>query len=297
MTFNSRPYIGRCLEALAHSTLPPAATVIIDNASWDGTADHVAQAFAWVTVVRRPLNDGFAAGANAGIQWCLARGHDVLLLNPDAFVEPGALSALTAASARHPRAVIGGWVVRDDGEASVPAGGAHISWWRGRTAERVRPSSGARRDAVEDDEPAGALCGACLLLPQRAIAEVGLLAEEYLLYFEDTDFCVRAATAGWELWRTRRAVVRHQEGAATGGPGAPLAMYYFVRNRHRFVRRFRAGAPVYRAFLAYEATDVAARMAWAFLSGQSALGRAIWRGWNAGRARPALMRAGARARP
>lgn len=289
MTFNSRLYIRRCLEAIAGSTLLPPATVVVDNASADGTAEDVARAFAWVTVLRRPTNEGFAAGANAGIRWCRASGHDaVLLLNPDAFVEPGAIAALAEAAARRPRALIGAQLVPDADPLRTPAAGAHISWWRGRAVGGTRPASSAERTAGAtgswpDEARVEALCGACLLLTRDALDEVGLLDEGYFLYFEDTDFCVRAAVAGWELWHTCRAVVRHHEGAATGGPRAPLAMYYFVRSRHRFVRKFRAGTSVYPAFLAYEAADVCARMARAFLGGRPALGRAIWRGWNDGR--------------
>ena len=84
--------------------------------------------------------------------------------------------------------------------------------------------------------------------------------------------------SGWELWMAHDAVVRHEESAATGGRGAPLAMYYFVRNRHLFVRKFRRGRLVYKAFLAYEFADVAGRAVIAVLRGRIALCRAVCRG-------------------
>ncbi|HEY3383390.1 MAG TPA: glycosyltransferase family 2 protein [Vicinamibacterales bacterium] len=273
VNFNGLRYITACLDSLLRSTAPPTAVVVVDNASTDGSADTIEARYPQVTLIRHAENLGFTGGANAGIRWCLHAVCDaILLLNPDAFVEPGAIATLLAASQRHPRALIGPRLVPEDTAATFRGCGPSISWWRGRTTGRLHtapPSGDVRVDA---------LSGSCLLLPRSAVEDVGYLDDDYFLYCEDMDFAVRARAAGWELWIAPGAVVRHRESSATGGPAAPLAMYYFVRNRHRFVRKFKRGRPVYAAFLAYECADVSFRVLRASLEGRLSLARALIRG-------------------
>jgi len=276
VNFNGGDCIGRCLSAVARSSCRPAATVVVDNASTDGSPEIVERDFPWVTVLRRTQNDGFTGGANAGLQWCLAAGHDgVALLNPDAFVEPDAIEALAAASGRHARSIIGPKLVLDDQPAVVNVAGPSISWWRGRSVGQYPVASAAEPSG---DLRVGALSGCCLLIPRLALEVLGVLDQRYFLYFEDLDFAARAQAAGWSLWIAPAAVVRHRESSSTGGRGSPVAMYYFVRNRHLFVGKFQRGRPVYVAFLLYETIDVLARTALAVACARPALARAIWQG-------------------
>jgi GT2 family glycosyltransferase len=276
VNYNGREDLERCLGAIARSTWQPAATVVVDNASTDGSAALVERGFPSVAVLSVRENAGFPAGANAGIRWCLAAGHDaVVLLNPDATVEPRALAELAAAGAAHPRSLVGAMLVRDADPTAACTAGTSISWWRGRTVGQA----GVEPGAAGRDRPVDALSGCGLLIPRGAFEAVGPFDEDYFLYFEDSDLSVRARAAGWELWIAPRAVIRHREGAATGGRGAPLAMYYFIRNRRRFVRKFRRGRVIYAPFLAYEACDVAARVALAAARGRMGLARAIGLGF------------------
>lgn len=272
MNFNGGAYIGECLEALAASTHAPAAVVVVDNASADGSADLVARRFPSVVVVRRTHNVGFAAAANGGIRRCLDSGHDaVLLLNPDAFVSPDALQSLAAVSAGHPHALLGPMIVLDRDPARTGTAGTRISWWRGRTVRPLPVAAAGAADVAVD-----ALSGCSLWIPRGAVDALGGLDEAYFLYFEDLDYSVRARAAGWQLWIATGALVRHRESLATGGRTSPLAMYYFVRNRHRFVReRARRRA----AFVAYETTDVLSRIAVSAARGRGAMAAAVWQGW------------------
>jgi hypothetical protein len=96
---NSGPLLGRCLASLAAQSRPPSRTIVVDNASTDGSAAGLPGS---VECIRLPRNAGFAAANNVGIE----RSADcewVALLNPDAFPEPGWLEALLDAAAGGPR--------------------------------------------------------------------------------------------------------------------------------------------------------------------------------------------------
>jgi hypothetical protein len=78
--------------------------------------------------------------------------------------------------------------------------------------------------------------GAAMLVRRRVFEDIGLLPEEFFLYFEETDFCVRAARAGWKVAVETRARAVHRFVSSDGLPSETL-LYYFVRNRILFGRR------------------------------------------------------------
>ena len=79
--------------------------------------------------------------------------------------------------------------------------------------------------------------GAAMLVRRKVFEDVGLLPEEWFLYFEETDFCVRAAKAGWKVAVETGARAVHRFASPEGLPSETL-IYYFVRNRLLFGRRF-----------------------------------------------------------
>ena len=99
VSFNGMRYLEPCLSAIARSTLPRESfeTILVDNASTDGSADFVSEAFPWVRIIRNDRNLGFAAGNNAAIRQ--ARGKYVVLLNNDTRVEPSWLQELVRVAA------------------------------------------------------------------------------------------------------------------------------------------------------------------------------------------------------
>ena len=219
-------------------------TIVVDNASADGTPDAVAHAFPQVVLVRSAENLGFAGGTNLAASH--AAGDFLLLLNPDASLTPGALSGLVRLLEEKPRAAaVGPALVYADGRHQDSAfrfpGLAQVGLdlfpiprlSRSRLNGRV-PSAGA---AVQIDHP----LGACMLIRRRAWEDVGPLDEGYFMYVEEVDWCRRARRRGWEIWHAPRAVVRHRAGAATSQqPDAMFAQLW--RSRLRYYLRFHGPA-------------------------------------------------------
>jgi GT2 family glycosyltransferase len=275
VNFNGRGYLEECLASLQRSRCQPAATIVVDNASHDGSPDIVASQFPDVVLIRNSENAGFAGGSNIGLCWCLQSTLDaVILLNPDTVLDPSALEALVAGARRHPGALLGPRLLLYSDPTKTNNYGTVISWWRGRSARAFRK----RPIAPGNDERVGVLSGCCILAPREVLLEVGLFDEDYFLYFEDADLAVRAALAGREMWIVPDSRVLHRESSATGGRTSPLAMYYFVRNRHRFVAKFRHGRAVWLAFLAYSTLDLCQRLTRALVAGRLPLAAAVIRG-------------------
>jgi GT2 family glycosyltransferase len=107
VSFNTRELLRECLATLARETSGLAhETIVIDNASRDGSAEMVAREFSAVKLIRSVSNLGFAAANNCG--FALARGRYVILLNSDAFPRPEAIRRSLALMDAHPEVALGG---------------------------------------------------------------------------------------------------------------------------------------------------------------------------------------------
>jgi N-acetylglucosaminyl-diphospho-decaprenol L-rhamnosyltransferase len=221
VTWNAADEIGGCLTSLP----PDVRVVVVDNASQDGSADAAAAARPDATVVRTGRNLGFAAGVAAG----LARVEDadaVLLLNPDARLEPGALDTLTALLHRQPRAGLVSALVVD--RAGVPerfAGGRALSLSSLAVHElglaRLLPSRSTYRPGPQAAAEQRDWVAATAVLARRAaIDAVGGPDPSFFLYAEDRDWCRRLRSAGWEVWVEPAARVVHRRSASVNAAGS-----------------------------------------------------------------------------
>ncbi len=223
------------VEAIAPevSARGDAHILIVDNGSGDGSAAIIGQAIESAGL--RPIcsllalddNLGFAGGNNAGLEhYRRAAAHwpdHVWLLNPDTIAAPGALGALVDFLDGHPAAgIAGGRCLRADGTIRHSAFRFHSPLSELVTALDFGPLRGLLR-AHDVVYPLGDtafraewLSGAHLMIRGEVFDRIGLLDPAYFLYFEETDFCARAADAGFEAWHVPASRVTHLGGQATG---------------------------------------------------------------------------------
>jgi len=218
VTYNSQADIGRCLDSLAAAGAPEV--VVIDNASTDGTVAEAASR-PGVRVVANPWNRGFAAAANQGIE--LVRRDLVLLLNPDTVVR-GGLEMLAQACQQPGVAAAGGRLIGQDGRIQagfmvrrLPAPvtlafealGLNRLWPGNPVNTRYRCAGFNAEQPAEVEQPAGAF----IMLRRDAWRALGGFDETFFpLWFEDVDFCKRAAETGYRVCYVPSAVAVHTGG-------------------------------------------------------------------------------------
>ena len=200
---------------------------------------------AGVTVVENDSPLSFAANANLGA----AQTHHelVLVANPDAVPEPGAVAALCAFMEAHPRAgVAGPKMLYPDGtwqasRRSFPTVGATIVR---RTPLRLLfpPLRWQRRHYLLDDRPAepvqaDTMLGAFVLLRRAMLDEIGGWDPGFRMYCEDIDLSYRAAKAGWERWYVPAALVRHEYAALIDKRFLTRHTLWHARSMLRFLRK------------------------------------------------------------
>ena len=187
----------------------------------------------------------FAANANLG---AANTQHELILVaNPDAVPEPGAVAELRAFMEERPRVgVTGPQMLYSDGtwqasRRSFPTVGATLVR---RTPLRLLfpPLRWQRRHYLLDerpDEPAPAdtMLGAFLLLRRAMLDEIGGWDAGYRMYCEDIDLNYRAAQAGWERWYVPAAVVRHEYAAVVDKRFLTRHTLWHARAMARFLRK------------------------------------------------------------
>ena len=209
-----RSALEACTEALGGLR---AETIVIDNASVDGSAQMVRAGFPEVTVVENDTNSGFAAANNQGIR--MARGRHVLLLNNDAIPRPGSFAELFRFLEAHPEVgMVGPRLLNDDGSlqpSTYPPLSVGRQFIQVTGLHRLFPKRWSGRLLLggyfdhEQCIPVSRLTGACVLVRKESIDAVGLLDEDFHFYGEVHDWCLRMWAGGWQVWFNPAGEVVH----------------------------------------------------------------------------------------
>ncbi len=232
--YRTKDELSRCLASVR--TADPTVAyevVLVDNASGDGTAEHIRTHFPEVRVYELAENIGFGRGVNYAAS--LARGRYLLLLNPDTEVRPGALRGLLECAERHPDAgLIGGRTLTDDGDVEPSCcWGAPTLWstfcfgtglstfLRGNRWFDPEAMPGWDRDSERE---VGIVTGCLVLVSQAVWKQLGGFDERFFMYGEDTDLSMRARRAGYRPMITPAAEVIHTIGASSSVPATRRVM-------------------------------------------------------------------------
>ena len=237
VSFNTRQLLKECLDSvyasLAESTLVSEVTVV-DNASRDGSAAMVRKHFPQVRLIVNEDNRGFAAANNQALR---AIGYGtgdmphtpppkyVMLLNPDTLVSGSALTTLVHFMDENPRAgACGARLLHSDGSFQHSAFAFPTLFqvfldffpinYR-LTDSRLNGRYPRRLYQAGKPFPIDHPLGAALMVRRETIAQVGPLDEQFFIYCEEIDWCLRIKGAGWSIWCVPKAQIVHHVAQST----------------------------------------------------------------------------------
>ncbi len=224
VSWNARRYLLDCLHSVAETASGlPTETVVVDNASSDGSAEAVRAAFPSVRVIENLENLGFARANNIGIR--AAVGRYVCLVNSDVLLLDGCLERLVALMDTHPEVGLAGPRIRNADHTLQPSArcfpcirnslcetfglhafarhvpllrGQFMTWWPHDTERQVE-----------------VLSGCFWMIRREALEQVGLLDEGFFIYGEDVDWCLRLRRCGWRAMLVPAAEAVHFGGASS----------------------------------------------------------------------------------
>jgi GT2 family glycosyltransferase len=221
-----------CLTSVRRLAYTNVDVIVVDNGSHGDDARQIEDCDVVSTVVRSPVNLGYAGGSNLGIRTALQRGADyVWLLNNDAIIEPDSLTKLVAFGERYTRiGLLSPVIYHYETPESVQLTGTRVDLER-QTYRILRSIDEA------DIGPRGegfALAGTALLIKRKALECIGGFDERFFAYVEDTDYSTAAMAAGFDTALVREARVYHKYGRSLGGRESPERDYLFTRNMYLF---------------------------------------------------------------
>jgi GT2 family glycosyltransferase len=217
VSYNTREMLRDCLRSLPASTEGLETEVfVVDNASPDKSADMTAQEFPHVRLIANTENAGFTRANNQALQLCT--GRHALILNPDTEPEAGSLAVLVRFLDEHTdTGAVGPKLLNTDG--SLQHNGRRFpSPWREflghsglcklNRAKFDRELEYGREDfdvLAEVDQ----VSGACMMVPKRVMDEVGMLSEDFFMYYEEVEWCWRIRKAGYKVYYVPESRVVH----------------------------------------------------------------------------------------
>jgi GT2 family glycosyltransferase len=213
LNYNGEKLLPACLDSLACQTGEPIDTVVVDNASTDGSAELVAQRYPSVRFLGLDKNRGFTGANNAALRDALLRGSEyALLLNNDTFAAPDFISNMLAVIRSDPNAaVVCPKIYFAHQPDSLWYAGGDFSLWTGVSKHRGwRQIDKNQYDQRVDITQA---TGCAMLVRASAMREVGLLDDRFFIYAEDLDWSVRFKKRGYRLLFAPKAHLWHLDGA------------------------------------------------------------------------------------
>lgn len=224
VNYNGKDFLRGCLASLARQTFTDFETIVVDNASTDGSLEKIVERPERLTILRQDTNLGFAGGNNVGAR--AGRGRWLALLNPDAEAEPDWLAAMMRAVEQRPshRMVACLQISLTDASKLDGAGDCYLAYgyaWRGGFGH-------AASEAPQAGE-CFAPCGAAALYPRDLFLDSGGFDERYFCYHEDVDIAFRLRLMGERCQYVPDAIVRHA-GSGVTGRASDFSVFHGVRN-------------------------------------------------------------------
>lgn len=246
MTYNSAAVIGACLEAL---TREDCEIIVVDNASQDETVRCVEEFVAWhpVRLIANEVNRGFGAAVNQGARE--AEGDMLLILNPDAIAESGAIAALMRCIEATQASAVGGALIESNGEPARGFAFRRIPtlvpllcevlllnriWPANPVNRRYRYLDADYSQPQQVEQPAGA----CLAVTRTAWESVGGFDEQfYPVWFEDVDLCKRLLQRGLMIFYCPAARFSHSAAHSVGQLNFRDKQLFWYSNMLRYARK------------------------------------------------------------
>ncbi len=201
VTYRSGDCIAECVDSVRRQERVRCEMIAVDNASPDETAKVVGSLGRQVRLIQNRENVGFGRACNQGFK--ASQGKYVYFLNPDSqLVGDAALKTLCQAMEAKPRwGLAGTCLVRPDGDRKRPQ-----STYPGQLE--------TRNDFDKLPGQNAWVGGASMIVRREAFTAVGGFDEDFFLYSEETDLCLRLRKAGWEIGMVSEVEVRHIGGAS-----------------------------------------------------------------------------------
>lgn len=220
VTYNSQDHIESCLKSIENQEIS-SDIIFIDNNSADKTLEKlekIKNKKSNITLIKNKLNLGFAKAVNQGITYSKkTQGNQLfLLLNPDATLEKNCLKKMIEKINSKSEIGLCSPIIKNPKNNKIIFRQGLINWWKMKTLH-----------SKNSTRPTDYLTGCCLLIKKSVLDKVKGFDENFFLYYEDADFCLRAREKGFLLSLAEKATCFHQESQSSN---SKIKNYHLVKS-------------------------------------------------------------------
>lgn len=225
-----------CLDSLVKITYPNYKVIILDNNSTNESVEKIKN---WIvnnkSVIDYKLlinnyNFGFAGGNNPCIKYAVENKSDyILLLNNDTVVDPGFLEKLVKAGESDKNfGIIGPKIYYEKDKKRIWFGGGYFDWLSG--SRHLEFNKIDDKPSDETIKEINFMTGCCLLVRRETVEKIGLMNEDFFLYYEDVEWSIRAKKFGYKIIYAPSSHIWHKVSRSVKPKTNPAAHYYHIRN-------------------------------------------------------------------
>jgi len=236
LNWNSFEDAFECINSLLKSSYKEFQILIVDNASTDDSLNQLMHNFRNIQYLKNSQNLGYTGGNNSGIKYFLE--HDdidyIWILNPDTLVKEDTLEKIVNIAKSTPKSILSPKILYYDQPNLIWFSNSKLNSFTG-IAEHVEFNivNNPNENGMTECEW---LPGTATIYPKNVFQEIGLFDDNYFLFYDDVDFCVRAKNKGYQILLIQGAVIFHKVGRSIGR-GNPVSEYYKTRNRLYFLKK------------------------------------------------------------
>lgn len=232
LTCKAEKLIFSCLSSLAkiEKASYDIQTFIVDNGSSEAVLNKLIKTYPQIILIENKINYGFAKGINYGLKFAFQEGIDwLLLLNDDTLVDKNFLTTLITSAEKKGYLICGPKIVTKD----------NLIWSLGGEIDKKSFSGtligyGQKNRLVKEEKAVDYISGTAMLVNRKIFEKIGFLDEDYYLYYDDVDFCLRAKKAGFSSYIVPTAEIVHLE-TATIKKNSPSHYYHAAKSRLIFI--------------------------------------------------------------
>lgn len=264
----------RSLEQISY---PNWECIVVDNASENSDLEDQLKDYQQVKCIRSEENLGFAGGNNLG--WPHCTGDYIFLINNDTEVPSDFLEGIVDfAEKQENMGAISPKIRYFDQQDTIQFAGCTDM---NKVTIRNSGIGDGEKDEGQYDEiyPIPFNHGAAMMLPRKVIEAVGLMREDYFLYYEELDWSERIRQAGFQNWYYGLSFILHKESVSTGRNSA-LKVYYLTRNRLLFARRNYDASTRIINYLYFTFVALPKNLLSFWLKKEFEQAKAFWRGYS-----------------
>jgi len=229
LNWNNEEDTIECIESLKKMNYNNYKIIVIDNGSEEKSVQKIEKKYSDLCIIKNRSNLGFAGGNNVGIKYAIDNDVDyVLLINNDTTVEENFLTELVlVGETDEKKGLLGSKIYFHSEKNRIWSAGGKVNWLKNKgTHIGLDEVDEGQYDKIKEVDY---LTGCCLLIKKEVIEKIGVLEEDYFLYYEDTDFSLRAKNSGYTCVYVPASKIYHKISRSTK-PGSPNYIYYHVRN-------------------------------------------------------------------